>query len=126
VAVFSPTLYVAVALARGAELPIDEEHAERALYVAEGSVSTGSRVLAEGTMGVLREGAAVRVRADQPARLMLIGGGRLDGERHIEWNFVSSSKERIERAKADWQNDAFPKVPGDERERIPLPETLHH
>jgi redox-sensitive bicupin YhaK (pirin superfamily) len=126
VAVFSPTLYVAVTLAAGAELPIDEEHTERALYVVEGAVSAGSRIFSEGTMGVLREGARVRVRAQQAARLMLIGGAPLDGERHIEWNFVSSSKERIERAKADWQRDAFAKVPGDEHERIPLPDTSPH
>jgi hypothetical protein len=126
VAVFSPTLYVAVTLAAGAELPIDEEHAERALYIAEGAVSAGSVTFEEGTMGVLRSGTAVRVRAQKSARLMLIGGAPLDGERHIEWNFVSSSKERIERAKADWQRDVFPKVAGDEYERIPLPDTSPH
>jgi hypothetical protein len=58
---------------------------------------------------------------------MLVGGARLDGERHIDWNFVSSSKERIEKAKADWraQNDRFAKVPGDDREYVPLPESAH-
>ncbi|HEY8079767.1 MAG TPA: pirin-like C-terminal cupin domain-containing protein, partial [Labilithrix sp.] len=56
-----------------------------------------------------------------------VGGARLDGERHIDWNFVSSSKERIEKAKADWraQNDRFAKVPGDDREYVPLPESAH-
>ena len=63
------------------------------------------------------------VEADEPSRLMLLGGAPLDGDRHIWWNFVSSSKERIERAKDDWRNGRFGKVPGDEKEFIPLPES---
>jgi redox-sensitive bicupin YhaK (pirin superfamily) len=64
----------------------------------------------------------VRLAARGPARLMLLGGAKLAGERHIWWNFVSSSEVRIERAKADWHEGHFPKVPGDETEFIPLPE----
>jgi redox-sensitive bicupin YhaK (pirin superfamily) len=65
----------------------------------------------------------VTVEAEGPTRLMLVGGAPLDGDRHIWWNFVSSSKERIERAKDDWRHGRFGKVPGDEKEFIPLPES---
>jgi redox-sensitive bicupin YhaK (pirin superfamily) len=67
--------------------------------------------------------AEVTVQAPGPARVMLLGGAPLDGERHIWWNFVSSTKERIERAKDDWRSGRFGKVPGDEKEFIPLPES---
>jgi hypothetical protein len=73
-------------------------------------------------MLVLRPGADVAIAAAEPARVMLVGGAKLTEERHIYWNFVSSSKERIERAKDDWENGRFPKVPGDEVEFIPLPD----
>ena len=72
-------------------------------------------------MAVLHAGAA-EVRALAPSRFVLIGGAPLDGERHIWWNFVASSPERIERAKSDWKEGRFGVVPGDEREFIPLPE----
>ena len=76
-----------------------------------------------GVMAVLQPGAEVTVEAEEPARLMLLGGAPLDGDRHIWWNFVSSSKERIERAKDDWRKGKFGKVPGDEKDFIPLPES---
>jgi redox-sensitive bicupin YhaK (pirin superfamily) len=64
----------------------------------------------------------VTLRADSPARVVLLGGAPLDGLRHIYWNFVSSSKARIEQAKRDWKEGRFPKVPGDDLEFVPLPE----
>jgi redox-sensitive bicupin YhaK (pirin superfamily) len=70
---------------------------------------------------VFRLGVSVRVRAISDARVLLLGGDSLDGERHIWWNFVSSSKELIERAKRDWKEGHFPRVPGDEQEMVPLP-----
>jgi redox-sensitive bicupin YhaK (pirin superfamily) len=73
-------------------------------------------------MAVLRPRARVYVRATKGGDVMLVGGGRLDGPRHIYWNFVSSDPARIERAKADWREGRFPLVPGDSVERIPLPE----
>jgi redox-sensitive bicupin YhaK (pirin superfamily) len=121
VAVCSPTLYLAATLEAGAVLPLPDELPERALYVAEGSVLCGERRLAPGAMVVFRAGAAT-VRALAPSRLILIGGAPLDGERHITWNFVASTRERIERAKADWKAGRFATVPGDDREFIPLPE----
>ena len=73
-------------------------------------------------MLVFAKGAEVVLRASADARIVLIGGAPIDGERHIWWNFVSSSEARIEQAKRDWEEGRFPKVPGDEAEFIPLPE----
>jgi redox-sensitive bicupin YhaK (pirin superfamily) len=73
-------------------------------------------------MLVFAKGASVVLGSEQPSRVVLLGGEPLDGPRHIDWNFVASSKERIERAKRDWKEGRFPKVPGDETEFIPLPE----
>ncbi len=120
-AVCSPTLYVAATLEAGATLALPDEHAERAVYVVEGELVAGERRVTPGAMAVFRPGAA-SVRALGPSRFVLIGGAPLDGERHIWWNFVSSSTERIERAKTDWAEGRFGVVPGDEKEFIPLPE----
>jgi redox-sensitive bicupin YhaK (pirin superfamily) len=120
-AVCSPTLYVAATLEAGATLALPDEHAERAVYVVEGELVAGGRQVTPGAMAVFRPGAA-SVRALGPSRFVLIGGAPLDGERHIWWNFVSSSTERIERAKTDWAEGRFGVVPGDEKEFIPLPE----
>jgi redox-sensitive bicupin YhaK (pirin superfamily) len=121
VAVLAPTLYVHARLDADAKLPIDDEHEERAVYVVEGSIRCDDRVFHAGTMLVLRPKASVIVEACEAARLMIIGGAHLAGERHIWWNFVSSSKERIEQAKDDWSHDRFARVLGDDVERIPLP-----
>jgi redox-sensitive bicupin YhaK (pirin superfamily) len=120
--VASPTFYVDAELEANAVLDLPEAYEERAAYVVAGTVQCDDRVFAEGTMVVFRPGCEARVRTREPARLMLLGGARLEGERHLWWNFVASSQERIERAKADWREGRFPKVPGDETEFIPLPE----
>jgi redox-sensitive bicupin YhaK (pirin superfamily) len=123
VRVYSPTLYVDAQLEAGAVLEIEAEHAERAFYVAEGSVrGEDGRTFAVGQFVVL-DGAAgpVRITATGDARVMLAGGAPLDGPRHIEWNFVASSRERIDAAKQQWRERRFPPVPGDP-ERIPLPD----
>jgi redox-sensitive bicupin YhaK (pirin superfamily) len=125
VGVLSPTLFVHARLDFGARLPIDEGHEERALYVVEGEVSCEQETLRPGRMVVFRPGVRVTIDARQASRVMIVGGAPLVGERHIFWNFVSSSKERIERAKDDWAHGRFPKVPGDEVEFIPLPERLN-
>jgi redox-sensitive bicupin YhaK (pirin superfamily) len=122
VRVCSPTLYVLARLVAGASLVVDDGHPERAVYVVEGSVRCGGQAFPPGTLLVLRTGARANLEVDVASRLMLLGGAPLDGPRHVWWNFVSSSKERIERAKDDWRNGRFPKVPGDEVEFIPLPE----
>ncbi|HEY8946724.1 MAG TPA: pirin family protein [Polyangiaceae bacterium] len=122
VEVRSPTLYVHANLDAGASLPIDDTHEERGVYVAEGAISFEGRVHREGTLLVLRPAESVVFVAETPARLMLVGGAKLPGERFIYWNFVSSSLERIEAAKRAWKKREFPPVVGDEQEFIPLPE----
>jgi redox-sensitive bicupin YhaK (pirin superfamily) len=119
-AVLSPTLYVHARFAAGATLTLDTEHPQRAAYVASGRLEFDSNAHAVGDLLVFAPGAPVTVRAREAADVMLVGGEPL-GERHIEWNFVSSSLDRIERAKSDWREGRFPKVPGDELEFIPLP-----
>jgi redox-sensitive bicupin YhaK (pirin superfamily) len=121
VTVLSPTLYVDIRLEAGGSLTLPPEHEERAVYLAEGQASVGGTTLGAGQMAVLAPGATVRLAAIQDVRAMLLGGAALDGPRHLWWNLVSSSPERIERAKADWAAGRFPKVPG-ETEFIPLPE----
>jgi redox-sensitive bicupin YhaK (pirin superfamily) len=121
VAVLSPLFYVEAQLDGGAELALPDEHRERAAYVVEGAVAVDDRPHRAGVMLVFRENQPARVRALEPARVMLLGGAPLDGERHVWWNFVSSSLARIERAKAEWRDGRFAKVPGDDVELIPLP-----
>ena len=122
VQVLSPLFYVEAQLERGAELTLPAEYLGRAVYVVNGTISCDGKPHGEGTMLVCRPHAQVRLCALEPAHVMLLGGAPLDGERFVFWNFVSSSHERLERAKDDWRNGRFPKVPGDEIEFIPLPE----
>lgn len=116
----SETFYLAGELEAGAELGLPEEHEERAAYVVSGKLETEGAAFPAGTMVVFRSGSSPRLRASQASRVALVGGAPLEGERHLWWNFVSSSRERIERAKADWREGRFPEVPGDP-EFIPLP-----
>jgi len=119
---FSPIFYVAVEMPAGSKIVVSPEHAERAVYLAEGQAAIGDRVLGVGDLAVLGPGQPVEVVAGLGgAKAMLCGGAGMDGPRHIWWNFVSSSKERIEKAKVDWRDGRFAKVPGDS-EFIPLPD----
>lgn len=120
--VLSPTLFVHASLDEGASLEVDDGHEERALYIARGTLDCGGRSFTSGTMLVLRPGASAVVRASSRADVILVGGAPLDGPRHIWWNFVSTSKERIELAKADWRDGRFPAVPGED-DFTPLPES---
>ncbi|HMJ15168.1 MAG TPA: pirin-like C-terminal cupin domain-containing protein, partial [Polyangiaceae bacterium] len=122
VGVLSPMFYVHAQLEAGARLPLDEEHEQRAVYVAEGSIACDGRRFDPGTLLVVRSGTRPEITSSAPARVLLLGGAKLAGERHMFWNFVSSSKERIERAKEDWKQGRFEKIPGDDIEFIPLPE----
>jgi redox-sensitive bicupin YhaK (pirin superfamily) len=116
----SALFYVVVTLEAGSVLQVTAEHEERAVYVVEGAIDVGSRTLAPGELGIFQRGAEVLVRAEEASRVLLFGGEPLEGPRHIWWNFVSSSKERIEQAKADWRAQRFGAIPG-ETEFIPLP-----
>lgn len=118
----SPLFYVDATMPAGSELELPEEYEERAVYVVSGEIACGGEHAKIGRMLVLERGSGVVVRAAEASRVVLVGGAPLDGERYIDWNFVSSSKERIARAANDWKEGRFPKVPGDEVEFIPLPE----
>lgn len=127
VKVFSETFYIDVELAPGAKVPLPDEHEDRGLYVVSGSIEIGGDVHEANRMMVFRPGDRLHVTAGPAgARLMLLGGETLGGPRWIWWNFVASSKERIEAAKeawraGDWQHGRFQLPPGDDAEFIPLP-----
>src|SRR4051794_30930145 len=127
VATASPLFYADAVLAPGAVLPLPEEHEERGAYVVQGAVEVADTRFEAGRMLLFRAGDRLALRSGPDgARLLLLGGAAMDGPRFIFWNFVSSSRERIEQAKADWKAGHFGKVPGDEHEFIPLPETRAH
>lgn len=117
----SSLFYVEATMFEGGELLLPSEHEERAAYVAEGVIRCGTERVEALHMVVFAPGSRSVLRAESPARVLLLGGAPMDGERYIWWNFVSSSKARIEQAKRDWKEGRFPKVPG-ETEFIPLPE----
>ena len=123
VPVVHETMFADVRLATGATLPIDASHEERALYVIDGTIDIAGDKFEPGRLLVFKPGDKVSVTAASEAHVVLCGGAPMDGPRHIWWNFVSSRKERIEQAKTDWKAGHFGKVPGDEIEFIPLPET---
>ncbi|MBN8892062.1 MAG: hypothetical protein BGP12_16920 [Rhodospirillales bacterium 70-18] len=118
---FSDMFYADAELAPGAALPLPAEHVERAVYVMQGAVEIAGDVFAAPRLLVFRPGDAITLRATEPSRVLLLGGEPMDGPRHIWWNFVSSSQDRIDAAKADWKSGRFAPVP-DDREFIPLPE----
>jgi len=115
-----PTLYVHAQIADGAALEVPPDHAERAVYVVHGALAIDGLSVTAGHLVVLESGTTFALRALGDARAMLLGGARFPTPRFIWWNFVSSSQERIERAKERWQRRQFPAVPG-ETEFIPLP-----
>ncbi|MEI9993151.1 MAG: pirin family protein [Rhizomicrobium sp.] len=122
VKVFSPIFYADAQFDADASLTLEPEHEERAVFVVDGRIEVGGQIHGDGDMVVLAPGEAVTVQALGTGRAMLLGGAPLDGQRHLWWNFVSSSKDRIERAKREWEAGAFGKIPGDDLEYIPLPE----
>ena len=117
----SPTIYADISLAAARRFAIPARHEERGVHVIEGEIAIGAQTLPAGEMVVLTPGTEAIVEARSAARLLLFGGAPLDGPRFVWWNFVSSSRERIEAAARDWKEERFPVVPG-EAERIPLPE----
>ena len=117
---FSPMFYIDVEMQEGAVLELPPEHEERGVYVVEGSVQVGGDAIPPQHMALLRPWTAVRIEARTAARLMLLGGTKMDGPRLIWWNFVASSKELIDAASARWSEQRFPQVPG-ETDFIPLP-----
>lgn len=114
--------YAEAVLAPGAVLPLDALYDERAVFIASGRIDISGQSFEAGQLLVFKPGERVSILAESNARLMLLGGEPMDGPRHIWWNFVSSSKERIEIAKDEWRRGKFDTVPGDEAEYIPLPQ----
>lgn len=117
-----PTLYAEAVLAPGAVLPLDAFYDERAVYIASGEIDIAGDRFETGRLLVFRPGDRISILALSQSRLMVLGGEPMDGPRHIWWNFVSSSRDRIRAAKDDWQHKRFPLVPGDETDFIPGPE----
>jgi len=116
-----PTLYAEARLPAGGRLTLTPEHEERCVYLVDGALLLGDVRIEAGSMAVLEPGTEAVLLATEDSRMMLAGGQRSDGPRRIWWNFVASSAERLERAKQDWAEGRFPKVPG-ETEFIPLPD----
>ncbi len=120
----SDTLYTDLMLAPGASAPLAADWEERAVYVLSGELDVAGDVFGSDRLLVFRPGDAITLKAGAGGcHLSLFGGAALGSRRHIWWNFVSSSKERIEQAKEEWRTGRFDIVPGDEKEFIPLPET---
>ncbi|HEX8613671.1 MAG TPA: pirin family protein [Telluria sp.] len=120
VATFSETLYLDIALDAGRSIELDNLPQEAAIYPVTGEIAIDGELLAPNTMAYLEPGSGASVYAGAGAQFVVIGGEPLDGHRHLYWNFVSSSKERIARASEDWEQQRFARVPG-ETEFIPLP-----
>ena len=126
VVTLADTIYADISLELAAVLSIEPDHEERALYTLSGTIEIAGTRYPPGQLLVLQPGRHVSIRnaGAEMAHCVLVGGERLDGPRYIWWNFVSSRRERIEQAKADWKARRFDAVPGDAEDFIPLPESL--
>ena len=116
------TIYAEIDLGAGGALPIDAEADERALMLVGGEASLDRHSLDPYALLVLKPGEAMTLSSERGGKVMLLGGEAFPTKRYVYWNFVSSSRDRIEQAKQDWQAGRFPLVPGDEEEFIPLPD----
>jgi len=119
VEVLASMIYVEYKMPKGAKITVPNGYEERAIYVVSGQVTVGDNTLDDGLMAVLANGELAPVVADEDSHMLLVGGAAI-GDRTVWWNFVSSSKERLEKAKDDWRNNRFGTVPG-ETDFIPLP-----
>lgn len=122
VEVYSPLFYLDVKMPPLSRLTLPKEYQERALYLIEGTVKIGNSLVKANTMPIFSPGETITIEALTHSHLMLIGGDPLPEKRYIWWNFVSTSQERIEQARIDWQEGRFHKIPGDDIEFIPAPE----
>lgn len=116
------TIYAEIVLAAGGTLPIDAEADERAVMLVGGEARLDGHPLDPYVLAVLAPGAAMQLTSERSGRVMLLGGEAFASKRHVWWNFVSSSRERINQAKDDWRAGRFPLVPGDSEEFIPIPD----
>ncbi len=118
----SETIYAEIVLAPGGAIPVDSVAEERAVMLVGGEASIDGMPLVLYELAVLAPGDAMRLASERGGRVMLLGGAAIGSPRHVWWNFVSSSRERINQAKDDWQQGRFPTVPGDADEFIPIPQ----
>ena len=118
----SATIYADILLGAGGSIPIDSEVDERAVMLVGGEADLDGQELDLFALYLLRPGHEARLSSASGGRLMLIGGQAFSTRRYVFWNFVSSSRDRINQAKDDWKARRFPLIPGDDREFIPLPE----
>jgi hypothetical protein len=124
----SEVFYADVILQAGAAIPLPDNHEDRGAYVLQGGVEQAGQTYAAGQMLVFRPGDRISLKAgDQGARLMLLGGATMNGPRHLWWNFVASSRDKIDAAKeawraGDWAHGRFRLPPGDDAEFIPAPD----
>jgi len=119
---FTDTLYADLSLTPGAKFPFPADHEERAIYILSGSLEVAGDVFAADQLLAFRAGDDITLKGGvDGCHLMLFGGAALNSRRYIWWNFVSSSKERIEQAKEEWRTGRFDIVPGDEDQFVPLP-----
>ena len=118
----SPTIYADIQLSPGGSLPIDAEADERAVMLVGGEADLDGQALQLYALYVLRPGHRARLSSVAGGRLMLMGGAAFTTRRYVFWNFVSSSRDRINQAKEDWKAQRFPTIPGDDQEFIPLPQ----
>ena len=116
------TIYAEIVLEAGGAIPLEDDADERAVMLVGGEASVDGHELEKFTLNVLQPGRDMTLESKSGARVMLLGGEAFETKRHAWWNFVSSSRERIEQAKADWREGRFPEVPGDSEEHIPLPD----
>lgn len=117
-------LFVDCNLDAGIKINFPGNAEEQAIYTVSGRIKIGEIIYDASQMLILKSGAEITVQAIDNAHFIILGGATMDGPRYIWWNFVSSSKDRIEQAKADWKAGNFGKIPGDAHEFIPLPETI--
>ena len=115
VSMVSPWFYTEVTAQAGTSVPLDPDHEERAIYVVDGEVEIANERYEGPRLLIFRPGDRITVKTTRPTRMMFLGGDALEGPRHIWWNFVSSSKERIEQAKQDWKTGRFAAVPAGTR-----------
>lgn len=116
------TIYAEIVLDAGGAIPLEEDADERAVMLVGGEAAVDGHPLKLYELAVLQPGRDMTLESKAGARVMLLGGEAFPTQRHVWWNFVSSSRDRIEQAKKDWREQRFPEVPGDSEERIPLPD----
>lgn len=118
----SPTIYADIELGAGGTIPVEPGADERAVMLVGGEAELDGEILQPFALYVLRPGHAARLSSSSGGRLMLMGGQAFSSRRYVFWNFVSSSRERIDHAKEQWKAQQFAPIPGDDKEYIPLPE----